>query len=243
MTKTELVDKCNHISSVTNILPEDEEHRLMINVTRGYLPIYHDVACYRPGADVIITDFPLRWTVKDFSRFYKNDGVDVKIVRQKSIPSSICEINKIKNRSRLHFAYANLEVRHLNWVWPLLTDPDGYLTENPGANIFLIKNNVLYTPEPRNILRGISRDFIMSLNKIYGLECVEKNLEPFDLYTCDEAFFTGTPFCIMPIRSADNHVINKTCGYGYYTQRLIKRWIDWVDCDFIHQMRRWDGLK
>ena len=61
--------------------------------------------------------------------------------------------------------------------WAVLLDPDGFLTEGTGDNIFLVKDNVIYTPEPRNILVGISRNYIFDLAKELGLEVVEKILK------------------------------------------------------------------
>ena len=66
---------------------------------------------------------------------------------------------------------------------------------------FLVKDGILYTPEGRNILRGISRSYVIEIAKGMGIEVREQNLEPYDLYCADEAFLTGTPFCMLPVTS------------------------------------------
>jgi branched-chain amino acid aminotransferase len=90
---------------------------------------------------------------------------------------------KIKNRSRLFYQLANIEVSQFKGDnnWALLLDPDGFITEATGANFFIIKNEIIYTPEGRNILRGISRDYIFELAEQLEMKCVEKNIENLDI--------------------------------------------------------------
>ena len=60
----------------------------------------------------------------------------------------------------------------------------------------------MLTPEGRNILRGISRDYVMNeLCPALDIPIKETNIEPYDVYNADEAFMTGTPFCMLPVTS------------------------------------------
>ena len=61
-------------------------------------------------------------------------------------------------------------------AWALLTDDDGFITEGTGANFFIVKNGELITPEPRNILRGVTRETIINLAEKLGIKCHEKNI-------------------------------------------------------------------
>ena len=89
------------------------------------------------------------------------------------------------------------------------------IAEGTGDNFFIIKDNVVITPEGRNILRGISREYIFELCEQLNLKCIEKNIEPYDVYTADEAFMTGTPFCILPVSSLNGEIIgNGKMGAG-----------------------------
>lgn len=81
--------------------------------------------------------------------------------------------------------------------WALLLDPDGFVAEGTGDNFFIIKNDTVISPEGRNILRGVSRAYVMEELCPLGLCMIEKNIEPYDVYTADEAFMTGTPFCML----------------------------------------------
>ena len=83
--------------------------------------------------------------------------------------------------------------------WALLMDEDGFIAEGSGDNFFIIKDNKVLTPFGKNCLVGISRNYIFEICEQLGIECLEKNIEPYDVYAADEAFITGTPFCILPV--------------------------------------------
>jgi branched-chain amino acid aminotransferase len=117
----------------------------------------------------------------------------------------------------------------------LLIDDDGFLCEGTGANVFLVKDDIVYTPEGRNCLRGISRDYVMT-----RWPCREKNLDLYDLLTADEAFFTGTPFCILPITACNGQLIGEGTP-GDITQTLLRIWSDNVGVDIVQQIKAWDA--
>jgi len=190
---------------------DDDEHRVMIDVTRGALSIYHGITDIQRETNIIISDFPLRWTVSSMGTLY-DTGINAVIPSQRAIPAELLD-PKIKSRSRLHYLMANIEVSNYtgNNNWALLLDTDGYITEGTGDNFFIVKNDVIITPEGRNILRGISRDYIFELAKQLKLKCIEKNIELYDVYNADEAFMTGTPFCILPVTSLNKVILGITC--------------------------------
>lgn len=213
-----------------------DEHRLMINVSRGPLAIYSGVFGGKVGPMVTIADFPLKWTVQGMGRLF-DVGVNAVIPSQRTIPASLLD-PKVKNRSRLHYLMANIEVSRMKGDdnWALLLDPDGFIAEGAGSNFFMVKNGKLYTPEPRNILRGISRDYAMQIAQEMGISCIERNLEVYDVMNADEAFFTATPFCILPARSINGAVIGSG-KMGPITRRLLDRWSANVGVDIIQQIK------
>lgn len=217
----------------------DDEHRVMINVSRGLLSIYEDVVGVEKGPNVIIADFPLRWTVASMGHLY-DTGINAVIPSQRAIPASLLE-PKVKNRSRLHYLMANMEVSNYKGDdnWALLVDTDGFITEGTGDNFFIVKNKIITTPEPRNILRGISREYIFELAKQLNYECIEKNIEPYDVITADEAFITGTPFCILPVTSLNSTKIGNGKP-GDITKYLLYRWSKNVGVDIVKQIKSWE---
>jgi branched-chain amino acid aminotransferase len=89
-------------------------------------------------------------------------------------------------------------------------DTQGNLSEGSGQNLFLVRDNVLYTsPLSAAVLPGITRSTIMTLAQDLGFTVVEQVLPREMLYISDEAFFTGTAAEITPIRSVDKIQIGK----------------------------------
>jgi len=225
------------------LFEDDDEHRIMINISRGLLSIYQDIVGIEKGTNIIIADFPLRWTVSSMASYYET-GINAVIPSQRAIPASLLE-PKVKNRSRIHYLMANIEVSNYEGDnnWALLMDPDGFIAEGTGDNFFIVKDGVLYTPEPRNILRGISRQYIIEeLVPQLGLKCVEKNIELYDIMVADEAFYTGTPFCIMPATQI-NSVDIGTGKMGPITNQLLKKWGENVGVDIINQIKEYGKTK
>ena len=224
------------------VFSDDDEHRIMIDVSRGLLGIYQGIEELHKGPNVIIADFPLRWTVSGMGELY-DSGINAVITSQQAIPASLMD-PKIKNRSRLFYLMANIEVSRFEGEnnWALLLDPDGFIAEGTGDNFFIIKDGVIITPEGRNILRGISRDYVMNtLCPQLELPMIEKNIEPYDVYTADEAFMTGTPFCMLPVTQLNGVPIGSgKVGQGYNS--LIKQWSENTEVDIIKQIRNWNAV-
>ncbi|RTZ61460.1 MAG: branched chain amino acid aminotransferase [Gammaproteobacteria bacterium] len=109
----------------------------------------------------------------------------------------------------------------------LLLDVDGFVAEGSGENIFVIRDNVIYTPELTSALNGITRDTIRRFIDELGLELVEKRITRDEVYIADEAFFTGTAAEVTPIRELDNRQIGP--GHrGPITEKLQKMYFDQV---------------
>lgn len=220
------------------LFEDDDEHRIMIDVTRGALSLYHSIKNIQKEPNVIISDFPLRWTVSFMGPLF-DSGINAVIPSQRAIPASLLD-PKIKNRSRLFYLMANIEISNYkgNNNWALLLDPDGYIAEGTGDNFFIVKNRTIITPEGRNVLRGISRGYIFELAEQLNLDCAEKNIEPYDVYTSDEAFMTGTPFCLLPVTSLNGVKIGDG-KMGQITRLLLDTWSSNVGVDIIAQIKKY----
>jgi len=82
--------------------------------------------------------------------------------------------------------------------------PEGYISEGSGQNLFLVRDETIYTPPASSsILPGITRDSVMTLAQDLGFQVKEQNLPREMLYIVDEAFFVGTAAEVTPIRSVD----------------------------------------
>ena len=122
--------------------------------------------------------------------------------------------------------------------WALLLGTDGFITEGTGDNFFIIKDGVVITPEGRDILRGVSREYVISeLCPTLGIPVIEKNIDPYDVYMADEAFMTGTPFCMLPVTSLNS--LNIGDGeVGTIFSKLINKWSANTGIDIIGQIQK-----
>ena len=109
----------------------------------------------------------------------------------------------------------------------LLLDPEGYVAEGSGENIFLVKDGVIYTPEVTACLNGITRNTILTLARELNIPIVEKRITRDEVYIADEAFFTGTAAEVTPIREVDGRKIG--CGSrGPISEKLQTAYFDLV---------------
>jgi len=99
----------------------------------------------------------------------------------------------------------------------LMLDSNGYVAESTGANIFLVKNNKLYTPIADCFLNGITRQTVINLARKNNINVTEKRIYPKELFKADEIFLTGTAVEITPISQIDK----KKFKVGEITQKLI----------------------
>ena len=109
----------------------------------------------------------------------------------------------------------------------LLLDPEGYVAEGSGENVFIVKNGVIYTPEVTACLNGITRATILTLAGELGIPVVEKRITRDEVYIADEAFFTGTAAEVTPIREVDCRQIG-IGRRGPVTEKLQKAYFDLV---------------
>ena len=109
----------------------------------------------------------------------------------------------------------------------LLLDNEGYVAEGSGENVFLIRDNRIYTPELTSCLDGITRRTIFTLAKEIGYTVEEKRITRDEVYIADEAFFTGTAAEVVPIRELDGRAIGSGTR-GPITEKLQAMYFDSV---------------
>ena len=137
----------------------------------------------------------------------KKKGISVIKSSHKQYESSLHSGNKIigtyfSNTMALH------EALDKGADEAIMMDKNGYISEGSGENIFIVKDNIIFTPTTEHCLNGITRQSVIQIAIDLGFEVFEKNLDYADLSEADEAFFTGTAVEITPITKLDNKVIN-----------------------------------
>ncbi len=112
------------------------------------------------------------------------------------------------------------EARRNGYVEGISVSDKGTISEGSAENIFLIRDQIIYTPPlGAAILGGITRASIIELAKSLGYEVVEQQLPRELMYVADEIFFTGTAAEVTPVRSVDG--IEVGCGSrGPITEKI-----------------------
>ncbi len=109
----------------------------------------------------------------------------------------------------------------------LLLDVEGFVAEGSGENIFIVRNGHIYTPDLTSALEGITRDTIFTMAAELGYEVKEKRITRDEVYTAEEAFFTGSAAEVTPIRELDNRQIGNGAR-GPITEKLQTMYFDQV---------------
>lgn len=138
------------------------------------------------------------------------NGVRVKISKWRRIDSKILPPTVKLVANYANSILAKLDAISSGYDEAILLSTEGKVTEGPGENIFVVKEGTLVTPPvSAGILPGITRDSVMKIAKDEGITVDERDLSLEDLYTADEAFFTGTAAEITPIREIEGKEIGE----------------------------------
>jgi branched-chain amino acid aminotransferase len=186
-------------------------------VTRGVGDLGIDPRkCARPTIIVIVDEINI-WTPERLDR-----GLAV-ITAGTPIPHREALSPRVKSLNYMSHAMAKLEANVAGADEALMLDASGHVAEGTGQNVFVVKRGVLRTPPLHaGILGGITRGVVIDLAREAGHEVREEQLNRFDIYTADEAFFTGTASEIAPIRSYDGRTVGAGRA-GPVTKGLMAR--------------------
>ena len=111
-------------------------------------------------------------------------------------------------KAKISGYYANgllgfLDAKKKGYEQPLFLDQKGFLAEGAVNNIFVVKNNVIYTPKSRNILKGITRESVIAVARSIKIKVVESDIKPSFLKSADEIFLTGTGIQLQKVVKVD----------------------------------------
>jgi len=124
---------------------------------------------------------------------------------------------------------ANQEATHDGYEEAMLLDPQGYICQGSGENVFIVRDGKLHTPDlAGGALAGITRETIIRFAAELGIPVVERRITRDEVYVADEAFFTGTAAEVTPIREFDHRPIGEG-RRGPITMRLQTMFFDAVN--------------
>jgi len=171
-------------------------------VTRGVGDLGLDPRkCPKPSV-IIITD-----TISIMSSEAKEKGITTIItwVRRNSVDATTHEI---KSLNYLNSVLAKMEATTAGVDEAICLEKNGVIAEGVGENLFIVKDGKIFTPPTSTgALAGITARLATTFAKSLGYDVVETNITPFQLFTADEAFFTGTAAEVVPIREVNKRQI------------------------------------
>jgi branched-chain amino acid aminotransferase len=115
----------------------------------------------------------------------------------------------------------------------VILDPQGYVAECTGENLFMVRKGVIYTPPLALVLEGITRDAIIILAHELGYDVVEKQITRDQLYIADEIFITGTAAEVVGVRRLDYRDIGNG-KLGSITTKIIAAYQDAIHGNYPH---------
>ncbi|MDA7978429.1 MAG: branched-chain-amino-acid transaminase [Pirellulales bacterium] len=195
----EEMDKAIYETLQVNDLPDGY---IRLIVTRGAGTLGLDPFSASNPQVIIIAD-----TISLYpAEFYENG---LEIVTASTIRNHPAALNaRIKSLNYLNNIMAKVEAITAGAKEALMLNHTGEVAECTGDNIFLVKNNTLYTPPmSAGILGGVTRDAVMELAAATGRETRETALTRHDVYVADECFLTGTAAEVIPVVKIDSRAI------------------------------------
>jgi branched-chain amino acid aminotransferase len=171
-------------------------------VTRGVGDLGLDPRkCPTPSV-IIITDTIRLWPEEVYQRGLRVVTAGTPIPHRESLSP------RVKSLNYLPHVLAKIEGIQAGADEVIMLDPAGFVAEGSGQNLFVVRHGRIRTPPAwGGILRGVTRDVVVEMAGAAGYDVQVEPLNRYDVYTADEAFFTGTAAEIISIREVDGRVI------------------------------------
>lgn len=226
----EVDEICNRVAAANDeTLAENDEIWVTPILTRG--PLNRDAPFSNGPATFYVVAERL-----NFSRYadaYRK-GTALVTPSLRAIPAQ-CIDPRIKSISRLQYGIAEAEVKKLDpAATPLMVDLDGNVTETTGANFFCVRQGKLLTAPDTDVLNGVSRATVFELAERLGIPVERRRVALFDAMLADEAFITGTSFCMLPVSTLNGRRIGSALP-GPITASLLAAWDEALGLDIAAQ--------
>jgi branched-chain amino acid aminotransferase len=212
LTKEEMINAVLETLRKNNL--RDSYIRLVI--TRGVGDLGLDPRKCRKPTVIIITD-----TIKLHSTEAKEKGIKAMLVWVRRDPVDATS-HEVKSLNYLNSILGKIEANIAGFDEAICLDKNGCVSEGIGENLFIAKNEKIITPpSSAGILVGVTRGVTIKLAEKLGYSVIESSITPTDLFTADEALFTGTAAEIVPIVEVNKRIIGDGKP-GTITRRLMQ---------------------
>ncbi|RJS89102.1 branched-chain-amino-acid transaminase [Candidatus Bathyarchaeota archaeon] len=219
MTKDEMIEAV--LETLRRNGLKDAYIRLVVTRGKGDLGL-DPRKCPKPS--VIIITVPLLQLYDEKVR-ERGMSMIVSWVRRDSVDATTHEI---KSLNYLNSILAKIEANNAGADEAIILDPNGFICEATGENIFIVKDGKLFTPPSTSgALPGITASVIKEIAQKLGYQVIEKGITVAELYNADEAFLTGTAAEVMPIREVNKRQIGEG-KMGPVTRRILKKFMEYT---------------
>lgn len=174
-----------------------------------------------------------------FEKYFQGEGIKACVSSWRRIHDSTIPPLAKAAGNYLNSILATQESRRNGYDESILLDLSGNVSEASGENIFVVRNNKIYTPYfADSALEGITRESAIKIARDMGYEVIERSIPRAELYMADEIFLTGTAAEIVPVINIDGHQIcNGKEGpvsksiremYAKAVTGGVKQYMDWL---------------
>jgi branched-chain amino acid aminotransferase len=163
---------------------------------------------------------------------YLGDEALAKGIRARVSSFTRHHVNVSMTRGKISGYYVNSilakrEVKADGYDEAIMLDPEGYVAEGTGENVFIVRHGVLKTTPLTSILEGITRNSIVQLARERGIQVIEERFTRDEMYVAEEVFVTGTAAELTPVTEIDRRKIGMGRP-GPITQTLQKAFFEIV---------------
>jgi len=143
---------------------------------------------------------------------YLGEEALVRGIRAKVSSFARHHVNVSMTRAKVPGYYVNsilakCEAKKSGYDEAILLDPDGYVAEGTGENVFIVSRGILKTTPLTSILEGITRNSVLELARERNIPVVEERFTRDAMYVADEVFLTGTAAEVTPVREIDDRLV------------------------------------
>ena len=202
-TQAQLTEAVNEIIAA---FPEENGY-LRLMVTRGPGPMgLNPAGCTQPNVILIATRLEM------VHPELRNEGIRVIVASTRRLPADGLD-PRIKSLNYLNHILARMEATQAGVEEAVLLNSQGRVAEGSAENIYIVQDGHLATPRLADgALAGITRGVILELAGELGIHTREVPLTPYDLYTADECFLSGTGAELIPVREVDGRALRNRPG-------------------------------
>lgn len=178
---------------------------------------------------------------KEFAKFI-DTGVHLVVVSARRQPPQVWDA-KIKTTSRVTHTLADIDAYKADpEAWCLMLDLDGNVAENRSSNVGMVIDGEIHVPGLTGRLTGVTERTIKAFANAEGIPYVERDIQPYDLLHCDEAFLCSTSWCLVPATSLNGQSIGCPDVPGPMVQRIANAFSEMAGFDIHEQARQMAGI-